>query len=248
MAISLVTLLDSFLSWMNKTNEIISFVNLATEGQHNTSGTIKITNSSLLANGVSLNVANGMIKGDGGLITNVTPVIANSSITNVQLTYPYIKIISNSSTLAISGGNNANLGTTVYFDIGTLSVRANDTSTANIASANVVNAVNQIAVAAYDAANTGASAGPAFNKANAANVLASAAFDAANTAGNGYFKGNRGTVGNANNVGDIFRINDQFISSNITINGNERGLAVGPLTVNSGATLTISTGGRIVII
>jgi hypothetical protein len=233
---------------MNRTNELISFANLATEGQLNTSGTIKITNPSLLDGGVSLNVANGMIKGDGGLLYNVTPVIANSSISNIQLANPYVRIISNSSTLSVSGGNNANLGTTVYFDIGTLSIRANDTSIANIASANVVNIVNQLAIAAYDAANTGASAGPAFNKANAANVLASAAFDAANTAGNGYFKGNRGTVGNANNVGDIFRINDQFISSNITINANERGLAVGPLTVNSGITLTVSSGGRVVII
>lgn len=250
MAISLVTLVDTFLSWMNKTNEIITIANLSTEGQLNTSGTIKITNASLLADGVSLNVANGMLKGDGGLLTNVYAVIANSSIINAKLANTGVSIISNSATITVSGGQTANLGGTVYIDIGALSSRTDDQSTANIASANAVNAVHMIAVGAFAQANSGAVAGPAFDKANAANVIASAAFDAANNAGGGggYYKGNQGTVGDANNVGDIFRVNHNVLNANVTINDTERAVAVGPLTVNTGVVLTITGNGRAVIV
>lgn len=250
MAISLVTLVDTFLSWMNKTNEVITITNLATEGQLNTSGTIKITNASLLADGVSLNVANGMLKGDGGLLTNVQTVIANSAVTNAKIATPYIKFISNSATMVVSGGNNANLGATVYFDVGALSSDVADQNTANIASANAVNTVHQVAVAALDLAASGTTAGPAFDKANAANVIASAAFEAANNAGGGggYYKGNQGTVGDANNVGDIFRVNHSVLNSNVTIEDTERAVAVGPLTVNTGIVLTITGNGRAVIV
>jgi len=189
MAISLVSLVDTFLSWMNKTNELITIANLSTEGQLNTSGTIKITNSTLLADGVSLNVANGMLKGDGGLLTNVQTVIANSAVTNAKLANPGIRIISNSATITITGGQNANLGGTVYVDIGALSSRVDDQSTANIASANAVNLVQTLAQAAFVLAGSGTTAGPAFDKANAANVLAfntnitaAAGFDKANAA------------------------------------------------------------------
>lgn len=249
MAVTLVSLVDTFLSWMNKTNEVITIANLATEGQLNTSGTIKITNPSLLNAGVSLNVANGMLKGDGGLLTNVTSVIANSSIINTKLANSNIRLISNSATLVITNGNVANLGTTVYFDVGTLSSRVDDQSTANIASANGVNVVHTIAVAAFAAANSGVVAGPAFDKANSANVLAKNAYDAANNViTGGFFKGNRGTIGNANNVGDIFRINHAYMNANVTIDATERAVAVGPLVVNTEFTLTITTGGRVVIV
>jgi len=290
MAISLVTLVDTFLSWMNKTNELITVANLSTEGQANSTGTLKLTNAGGVGSGVTLNVSSGLIKGDGGLLTNVATVIADATVTNAKLANSYIKFISNSATLVVSGGNNANLGATVYFDVGTLSSRTNDQSTANIASANAVNAVHMIAVGAYAQANSGAVAGPAFdkanaanviasgaydkanaanlfaftvnantnatlviasgafNKANAANVIASAAFDTANNAtGGGYFKGNRGTIGNANNIGDIFRVNHAYMNANVTIDATERAIAVGPLVVNTGIVLTITTGGRAVI-
>jgi hypothetical protein len=233
---------------MNKTNDLITVSNLATEGQLNTSGTIKITNASLLNGGVSLNVANGMIKGDGGLLTNLQTVIANTSITNAKLVNPGVRIISNSATITISGGQNANLGGTVYVDIGALSSRVDDQSTANIASANAVNLVQTLAQAAFVLAGSGTGAIAAFDKANAANVIASAAFEAANNAGGGYYKGNQGTVGDANNAGDIFRVNHSFMNANVTITETERASATGPLTISSGYVLNITGNGRVVII
>lgn len=252
MAISLVTLLDTFLTWMNKTNETIDVANLATEGQLNTSGTITITNAGGVNGGVSLNVASGMIKGDGGLLSNLN--VSTTNIKNNQLANDNIKFASNSGPLrlVVSGpANNANLGTTVYFTV-TPSSDLGDVSTTNIASANVVNTSYELARAAYNAANSGASSAAAFDKANSANVLAKGAYDAANTAqasaGGGYFKGNRGTVGNANGVADLFRINQTFLNANVTIGTGENAMTVGPIAVNSGIVLTISSGGRAVIL
>lgn len=256
MAISLVTLLDTFLTWMNRTNEVINVANLATEGQLNTSGTLTITNAGGVAGGISLNVSSGLIKGDAGLLTNVP--IASGAITNAKLANNNIRFASNTSsalTVTVAGpGANANLGSIVYITV-TASNNINDQSTTNVAAANLVNASYTLATQAYALANSGASAASAFDKANAANALAFTAnatavgaFTAANNnTGGGYFKGNRGTVGSANNVGDLFRINHMYMTANVTINETERAIAVGPITVNSGFVLTIASGGRAVI-
>lgn len=291
MAISLVTLLDTFLTWMNKTNETITVANLATEGQLNTSGTITITNAGGVGGGVSLNVASGLIKGDGGLLSNVA--LGTGVVTNVKLANDNIRLVSNSASLTIiaqGASGRANLGTTVYVTLPVSNV-VSDTSTTNVAAANTVNTVHSLAIAAFAAANSGTSAAAAYDKANAANVLAfnananaaagavvaayanttsGAAFDKANAAnvlaatanataiaaytaannatGGGYYKGNRGTIGTANNAGDIFRVNYQYLTANVTIDATDRAVAVGPLTVNTGFVLTISSGGRAVII
>jgi hypothetical protein len=289
MAISLVTLLDTFLTWMNKTNETITVANLATEGQLNTSGTITITNAGGVGGGVSLNVASGLIKGDGGLLTNV---LSTGSVTNAKLANDNIRFVSNTTSLTIitaGATGRANLGTTVYVTLPVSNV-VSDTSTTNIAAANTINTVHSLAIAAFAAANSGTSAAAAYDKANAANVLAfnanltaiaafaaansgtsaAAAYDKANAAnvlafnanltaiaaytaansvtGGGYYKGNRGTIGTSNNAGDIFRVNYQYLTANVTIDATDRAVAVGPLTVNTGFVLTISSGGRAVII
>lgn len=63
--------------------------------------------------------------------------------------------------------------------------------------------------------------------------------------GGGLFKGENGTVGSS--AGDIFRVNEQELNTNTTIDGTENAQAAGPLTIASGITLTISTGGNLVI-
>lgn len=279
MAISLVTLLDTFLTWMNKTNETITVANLATSGQLNTTGTITITNAGGLNGGVSLNVASGVIKGDGGLLSNLN--VSTTNIKNNQLANDNIKFASNTLSLkvTVSGpANNANLGTTVYFGMN-VSNDINDTSILNIASANIVNVTYVLARSAYNVANSGTSSAAAFDKANSANVLAKGAYDMANSANvlakgaydmantsnvlakgaydasntvynsiGGYFKGNRGGTGHTSGKSDIFRINNNYLNANVTINTGENAIAVGPLSVNSGIVLMISSGGRAVIV
>lgn len=66
--------------------------------------------------------------------------------------------------------------------------------------------------------------------------------------GGGYYKGNLGTKGDATNAGNLFRINSNNQSTNITISAGENALTCGPLSVASGNTLTIQEGGRAVIV
>jgi len=102
--------------------------------------------------------------------------------------------------------------------------------------------VGGIANAAFLKANTGDTTGiDAYNTANAA-------FNKANTAGGGYFVGNDGYRGNANNVSDLFRINANTMTGNITFAAGENASATGPLYMAANTKMTIQTGARVVII
>jgi hypothetical protein len=67
--------------------------------------------------------------------------------------------------------------------------------------------------------------------------------------GGGYFKGENGAVGDATTgPGDIFRINEQTLNTNVTIDADENASATGPLTIASGVTLTVTSGGNLSIV
>ena len=60
------------------------------------------------------------------------------------------------------------------------------------------------------------------------------------TSGGGLFKGDNGTTGDASTgPGDIFRINEQELNTDVTITSTENASATGPLSVASGTTLTV---------
>ena len=61
-------------------------------------------------------------------------------------------------------------------------------------------------------------------------------FETANSGGR--YKGERGTVGTVAAAGDIFRVHEQQLDINVTIDATENALAAGPLTLN--ATLTVN--------
>ena len=155
-----------------------------------------------------------------------------------------ITFTSNSATLTISG--TGRLGSTLYFDIGTLSTSVLDQSISNIASANSVYTAYNQANAAYNKANT-SNLALAFNASNTAQYTANLAFDKANTAGGGFFRGNDGDKGQASNKGDLFRINYSFLGSNVGFDDGENALTTGPITINTGRYLIINTGARVVI-
>ena len=98
---------STFLEWVNKTNQVLVFVNRLTEGIANSTGTLTLTNAGADSDNVTLNVHSGMIKGDAGLLSNV--VLSSLEANTVNL-------ISNTGSILISGGTNAVLGSTVYFD------------------------------------------------------------------------------------------------------------------------------------
>ena len=64
----------------------------------------------------------------------------------------------------------------------------------------------------------------------------------------GYYKGNAGAIGNTDSRGNLYRINSNTQSNNITVAAGENALTVGPMVIESGYNLTIEEGGRAVII
>ena len=78
-------------------------------------------------------------------------------------------------------------------------------------------------------------------------VVAYTTFEVA-AAGGGFFKGERGTIGSASGAGDIFRINEQELNTDVTIGATENASCAGPLTIASGVTLTVTSGGSLVIL
>ena len=68
------------------------------------------------------------------------------------------------------------------------------------------------------------------------------------TLGGAYFQGENGAVGATAGKGDIFRVHEKELNTNVTIAATDNALASGPLTVASGITLTISNGGRLAIV
>lgn len=244
MAVSNVSLSDTFDVWRSRFNQTVAISNLLTEGEAYTSGTITIANPSNLNGGVSLNVSNGVVRVNGNTFS------ANA-----------ITFTSNTPTLTISGSGA--LGGRIYFDIGALSTSISDANTANIASASSVNAVNQLLTALYGKVNTVYAAGnTGFAQANAAytqaNVvfgftntaiyIANLAFDKANVAGGGYWRGNNGDKGLEAAKQDLFRINANTVSSNIGFDNGENAQTTGPISVDANRYLIVNTGARVVII
>lgn len=66
-------------------------------------------------------------------------------------------------------------------------------------------------------------------------------------AGGYYAKGGANTIGTSADANNIFRVNGQGLYNNTTIEATENALCAGPLTVQSGVTLLVSEGGRVVV-
>lgn len=73
-------------------------------------------------------------------------------------------------------------------------------------------------------------------------VVAYTTFEVANiTSGAGLYKGDNGETGDSiNGAGDIFRINKQTLSTNVTIDADENASCAGPLSLGTGVSLTIN--------
>ena len=67
--------------------------------------------------------------------------------------------------------------------------------------------------------------------------------------GAGYYIANDGSVtGNANGRNNLFRVNANATTGNVTIAANNNASVTGPLTIGNGTTLTITSTGRLAII
>ena len=80
-------------------------------------------------------------------------------------------------------------------------------------------------------------------------AITAAKINAGVALGSGYYIGKDGTVnGNANGRDNLFRVNTNATTGNITIAAANNASTVGPLTIANGTTLTITNTGRLAII
>lgn len=146
MPITTVSLTNTFDEWRIKTNQTIVALDDDSTGilRGNTTltGSIVLTNPNKFGSNVTLNVSSGMIKGDGGLLTNLTFVGVNT-IQNVVTT------IYNTSNTVYSLTNTAYNTANIAFDTANAAF-----NTANIAPTQAkVNLSFGVANAAFDKAN-----------------------------------------------------------------------------------------------
>ena len=66
--------------------------------------------------------------------------------------------------------------------------------------------------------------------------------------GGGLFKGERGTYGSTGAAGDIFRVHEQTLNTDVAIGATENAIACGPLTVASGVSILVQSGGNLSIV
>ena len=67
--------------------------------------------------------------------------------------------------------------------------------------------------------------------------------------GAGYYIANDGSVnGNSNGRTNLFRVNTNATTGNVTIAANNNASVTGPLTIGNGTTLTIASTGRLAVI
>ena len=80
-------------------------------------------------------------------------------------------------------------------------------------------------------------------------AITAAKINSAVALGAGYYIGKDGSVnGNANGRDNLFRVNTNATTGNVTIAANNNASVTGPLTIGNGTTLTITNTGRLAII
>ena len=80
-------------------------------------------------------------------------------------------------------------------------------------------------------------------------AVTQAKLDSSVSLGAGYYIANDGSVnGNANGRTNLFRVNTNATTGNVTIAANNNASVTGPLTIGNGTTLTITSTGRLAII
>ena len=80
-------------------------------------------------------------------------------------------------------------------------------------------------------------------------AVTQAKLDSAISLGAGYYIGKDGSInGNSSGRDNLFRVNLNATTGNVTIAANNNASVTGPLTVGNGTTLTITSTGRLAII
>lgn len=74
-----------------------------------------------------------------------------------------------------------------------------------------------------------------------ANSITSSMLHSSLSLGAGYFQGENGATGDTTNgLGDIFRVHEDTLNTDVTIASGNNALCAGPLTIATGVTLTVN--------
>ena len=80
-------------------------------------------------------------------------------------------------------------------------------------------------------------------------AVTAAKLDSGISLGAGYYIANDGSVnGNSSGRDNLFRVNTNATTGNVTIAANNNASVTGPLTIGNGTTLTVTSTGRLAII
>ena len=80
-------------------------------------------------------------------------------------------------------------------------------------------------------------------------AVTAAKLDSGISLGAGYYIGKDGSInGNSSGRDNLFRVNTNATTGNVTIAANNNASVTGPLTIGNGTTLTITSTGRLAII
>jgi len=215
--INQLQLANTFNEWRITTNDLIGVANDLKEGNLQTTGTITIDNLNGYRNNVAINVATGTIRGDGGLLSNTGAV---GSIKNDRLQNNSITINWNNPQVGLSS-NTINLGQAIFLNVTNLVTNVNDTSTSNIASANVVNTVHVVAMFANAVGNySTARVNAVSDSTNAAFVLANTTSGTLSSLSNTITNTSFTAVAAYNHANTRYSANGGTISGDVSITGN----------------------------
>lgn len=262
MTIANVALTDTFDVWRVRTNQLITLydeTNQLARSSYNATNLAVVTASNIAANIISGNSAvyNTIYASTNTIAYNVITLsltnfydAANASYDQSNTAILVSNLAYNQSNNARDFSNSAVLIANLAYDtannfLDNVSISAAEVLASNTIIQNTINAsVTQLFVdylANNDLTYNGTISNSAFSTANSA-------YDRANTAGGGYFAGNNGYTGNANNRADIFRINSNTFTGNIVFAAGENASATGPLYMDPSAMIEIQTGARVVIL
>ena len=248
-------------------NLVINTTSISYIGNTTTSPTITITNTGSISVGNSVTTQTGSIitvanstgnvqitpagiSGNGISITSVNATsITNGTLPSARISGAYTGITQLGTLTGLAVTGNSNFDSGVLFVDGTNNRVGVNTSSPSVSLQVASN--DAIIVPIGNTANrpTAANGMIRYNlDSNAFEGHSNGAWGSVSDSQGGFYKGNRGTIGNIINKQNLFRINSNTQSNNITIAAGENALAVGPITVDVGYSLVVEGGGRAVII
>lgn len=223
--------------------------NVATLTANNTSfvGTVSaanvVSNAQLSANLSNYQTTTGLSANVATLTANNTSFVGSVSAANVVSNAQLSANLSNYQTTAGLNANIASYLPTYPGNINTVSIVNSATFSVGTSwTANSTRVVFGTSVAIQ--------ANGSLGTANQVLTTNGSGVYWANGGGTGstYTKGNQGPIGDASAANNIFRINANTVSNNITFDAQDNASATGPLTVATGYTITISDGASVVIL